>query len=58
MLLPNPRSLTRRHSPLASAFVALALASGCAPVDDTTDTATDEIINGTAVATSTQEGDK
>ena len=40
---------------LASALFTLALASGCAPVDDTTDTATDEIINGTSVATSTQE---
>ena len=51
----NVRSLARRTSPLAPAFVALALASGCAPVDDATDTATDAILNGTSVSTSTQE---
>ncbi len=55
MTTPNVRSLARRASPLAPALVALALAAGCAPVDDTTDTSADAILNGTSVATSTQE---
>ena len=44
----NLRSLT-------SALVALALATGCAPVDDNTDTTVAEIINGSAVTPTTQE---
>ncbi len=56
MLLSNVRSLTHRASPLPAALLALALAAGCAPAaDDDSGAAADEIINGTAVTTSTQE---